>query len=335
MRTFTMLFSALVLGTTANAQTVATFEDQALTTDTCYINYSAPGTDVGFNDGLAHFPCVYDTSSFGDSWGYGFAYSNKTDSVTSGLANQYSAKAGTGYGGSAKYAVAWVSNPVTFAPNINLPLIGAAIGKPVTGFYITNNTYACNSMRDGDAFGKKFGGTTGNDPDWFKLTVRGYLGGSLKPDSVGFYLADYRFAHNDSDYIVRDWQWLGLASLGDVDSLQFSLSSSDNGSFGMNTPAYFCMDNFTTNQTGTAVAETGAAPIAKVYPNPAASTLNVDMTDNSVRKVVLMDATGSVINVFNSFSTHLEINIAALPAGIYVLQLCGDGKTGYTKFVKK
>jgi hypothetical protein len=35
-------------------------------------------------------------------------------------------------------------------------------------------------MRDGDGFGKKFGGTTGMDPDWFKLTIKGYSGGALK-----------------------------------------------------------------------------------------------------------------------------------------------------------
>jgi hypothetical protein len=37
------------------------------------------------------------------------------------------------------------------------------------GVYVTNTTYAYNSMRDGDMFAKKFGGPTGNDPDWYKL----------------------------------------------------------------------------------------------------------------------------------------------------------------------
>ena len=60
---------------------------------------------------------------------------------------------------------------------------------------------------------------------------------------MDFYLADYRFADNGLDYIVDDWSWVDLTSLGAVDKLQFGLSSTDNGFFGMNTPAYFAMDN--------------------------------------------------------------------------------------------
>src|SRR6202000_1879968 len=105
--------------------------------------YSNPGQDVGFFNGLAFFPCVYDTA-YGGYWSYGFAYSNMTDSVTSGFGNQYSAKTTKGYAGSAKYVVAYVSNPVTFAPQMTMQLTGAAVGKPVSGFYVTNNTYAYN-----------------------------------------------------------------------------------------------------------------------------------------------------------------------------------------------
>ena len=42
-----------------------------------------------------------------------------------------------------------------------------------------------------------------------------------------FYLADYRFANNASDYIVRDWTFVNLASLGAVSKLTFGLTSSD------------------------------------------------------------------------------------------------------------
>jgi len=67
------------------------------------------------------------------------------------------------------------------------------------------------------------------------------------PDSVNFYLADYRFADNDSDYIVNSWKYVDLSTLGGVDTYEFDLSSSDTGAFGMNTPAYFCMDQFSFN----------------------------------------------------------------------------------------
>ena len=340
MRTFTLLFSALVLGTAAHAQTVATFDTLPLPSgDSFYVNYNGFGTnfttDVGFNDGLAHFPCIYDTS-FGDTlWSY-FAYSDKTDSVTSGYTNQYSAKTAIGYGGTAKYAVAYVANPVTYANTIMLNLRGAAIGQSVSGFYVTNSTYAYNSMLYGDASpAKKFGGTTGNDPDWFLLTVKAYSGGSLTADSVNFYLADYRFAHNDSDYIVKTWEWVNLLPLGHVDSLQFSLSSSDTGSFGMNTPAYFCMDNFTTNETDASVTNMQQSYVAKVYPNPATNVLCVDVADNSVQQITVTDATGKIVGNYTVTQKQTAINTSSLPAGVYMLQFSGNGKTANAKFVKE
>jgi len=65
MRKITLLLAAMAFAVVVKAQTIATFESLPLSgSDTFYVNYSASGTDVGFNDGLAHFPCVYD-SSFG------------------------------------------------------------------------------------------------------------------------------------------------------------------------------------------------------------------------------------------------------------------------------
>jgi len=61
--------------------------------------------------------------------------------------------------------------------------------------------------------------------------------------SIEFYLADYRFDDNSKDYIVQNWTNLDLSSLGKVNKLAFRFSSTDNGSWGMNTPSYVCLDN--------------------------------------------------------------------------------------------
>jgi len=332
MRTFTILFSALVLSTAAKSQTIATFDDLTLSKpDTSYINYSGTAlTDVGFTDGLGYFPCYYDTAS-GGYWESGFSYSNWTDSVTSGYMNQYSAKTAIGYGGSAQYAVAWVSNPVTFGDSINMNLTGAAIGKPVSGFYVTNSTYAYNAMKEGYYPARAF-----HDSDWFLLTIKGYSGGVLTTDSVNFYLADFRFADSSLNYIVRTWEWVNLLPLGHVDSLQFSLSSTDTaGGFGMNTPSYFCMDNFTTNETDAGVNQVAKNAIAKVYPNPATNILYVDIIDNSVQQISVINMTGQVISNYNTSTNHIEINTATLPAGTYLLQLAGNGGSAQMRFVKE
>ncbi|MEI8278787.1 MAG: DUF4465 domain-containing protein [Bacteroidota bacterium] len=332
MRTFALLFSAVVLSTNAmNAQTIATFESLSLATaDTFYVNYSSYGNDVGLNNGLAHLPCVYDTSGGFPYWSSGFAYSNKTDSVTSGYTNNYSAKTASGYNYSAKYAVA--SN---FMP-INIVLTGSAKGNPVQGFYITNATYAYNSMRDGDFVAKKFGGVTGNDPDWFKVQIRGYHGGVLSTtDSVDFYLADFRFANNAQDYIVKTWEWVNLLSLGDVDSLQLRLSSSDTaGGFGMNTPSYYCIDNFTTYETSL-VATVSTTPVAKVYPIPATKQLNVEIMGDDVTNICVSDLTGCILAVYHVTEKVTTISTEVLAPGIYLLQLSGRGQKGSIRFVKQ
>jgi hypothetical protein len=131
----------------------------------------------------------------------------------------------------------------------------------INGLYINNTTYAALDMLNGSAYSKKFGGTSGNDPDWFKITVAGKDINGTTLGSVDFYLADYRFTNNAEDYIVTDWTWLDLSSIGpNVTTLHFSLSSSDNGAWGMNTPAYFAIDEISTTPTLSGPAEDYSNP---------------------------------------------------------------------------
>ena len=197
------------------------------------------GSDLsgGFTSGRTFFQNAYDTNYF--SWG-GFAYSRVNDPTTPGWGNQYAVASGTGFGGTGTYAVAfdsaWDEQDI-----VTLPTPGM-----VRGFYVNNTTYAALDMRNGSAYSKKFGGPSGNDPDWFKLTVTGQDENGETVGSVQGYLADFRSANNGQDYIMTDWTWLDCSSLGPrVKTLRFSLSSSDNGFFGMNTPSYFALDNLT------------------------------------------------------------------------------------------
>ena len=172
-------------------------------------------------------------------WSDGWAFSNRTDDSTGTFNDEFSTYAGYAKGDSGKFVVGksdiYSSTHIKFSDSTK-----------IAGFYATNTTYAALSMLNGDFFGKQFGDTTnGSDgKDWFKLTISGYNQGVLKSE-VEFYLADYRFDNDALDYIVKDWKWINLQALGFVDSVRFIASSSDEGAFGMNTPAYFCMDNFT------------------------------------------------------------------------------------------
>jgi hypothetical protein len=103
-------------------------------------------------------------------------------------------------------------------------------------------------MRDGDSFAKKFGGTSGNDEDFFKITLTGYEDVNLNGSSTGaldIFLADYRFSDNSEDYILDSWTQFELTDLGSARSIGFSFTTTDNGDFGANTPLYVAMDNLT------------------------------------------------------------------------------------------
>jgi len=98
-------------------------------------------------------------------------------------------------------------------------------------------------MLKGDSFAKKFGGVSGNDQDFLKLTINGFDASGHFVSSIFFYLADYRSSNNSEDYIVNRWTKIDLKPLGAVNQITFSLNSSDNGIFGMNTPCYFSLDD--------------------------------------------------------------------------------------------
>jgi hypothetical protein len=234
----------LLLGSLPVMAAVATFDNFTLASES---HYGGAGSRVytGFTDGDAYFE--HDSADY--AWN-GFSYSNHTDTTTAGYTNQFSAITGGGAHDSNNYAVSFVPldwQGGTYASMPTTISFGAVTGDDynttISGMYVTNTTYAALSMRDGDGFAKKFGGTTGDDPDWFKLSVEGITAAGTFTSAIDFYLADFRFANNSDDYIVTDWEWLNLSGLGDVVGLQFSLTSSDGSDYGMNTPSYFAMDD--------------------------------------------------------------------------------------------
>lgn len=335
-----LLTAAAITVFTGNAQTVAGFDNLLLAPDSYWNGSTTKGgpedsvkVDTTFLSGDAIFPNIYHKKY--KMWSSGWVYSSKKDSTTAGLTNMYSAAAATGYN-SANYAVGTDGSTIRLNKN--------AIGGKIKGVYITNGTYAAISMRDGDQFARKFGDTTGTGsglpqgsyPDWFKLTIKGYANGSLKNDSVEFYLADYRFDDNSKDYILKTWKWVDLTALGGVDSLIFKLSSSDNSGGWMNTPAYFCIDNFTTE---------GASNIAGVdkgtvtaYPNPATDQLTIDLSGlNSTGPATLdiSDVSGRIVESVAIRSPWIQLPVVSYKPGLYLISIKTSAHIVNAKFIKE
>jgi hypothetical protein len=221
----------------------ANFENLSLGTESYWNGSGLEGSYTAtdeFTSGFATYNNYYsyDAAWMYSSWG-GFAYSNITDTTATGWGSQYNAITGNGHGGSSNYAVGYQDAWAGVNPTITLDTL-----QTIKAVRITNTNYAYYSMLNGDGFAKKFGGATGDDPDWFLLTITGKDDNDDPTETVEFYLADFRFADNAEDYIIDEWMLVELSSLGEIKSLEFGLSSSDGGQgIAMNTPAYFAVDS--------------------------------------------------------------------------------------------
>ncbi|MEM9990327.1 MAG: DUF4465 domain-containing protein, partial [Bacteroidota bacterium] len=260
------LFSVLALAASyaATAQVVADFENLGLEPGNFLQGEDASG---GWESGNVFLPNTFSSGEFGDFWS-GWAISSTTDVETPGFTNQFSAVTGMGAEGSTTYAVGFSFSGERLLLNER---------STVSGMYITNSTYTHHSMRDGDNFAKRFGGVTGDDPDFLLLTIKAFRDGTLTSDSVDFYLADYRFEDNSEDYLVDTWEWVDLTSLGEADSLFFTFQSSDVGDFGINTPTYLCVDNITTTKS-TSVEQLSLASL-NIYPNPTSDWVSIEQNE--------------------------------------------------------
>jgi PKD repeat protein len=185
-----------------------------------------------FTNGLLTFE-----NSFNSAWNAwsGYIYSNLNDTITEGYGNQYSVFDASN--NKNKFAVYYDNGAKAFFTGT----------KPiqVLSIKICNNSYTALSMLKGDAFAKKFGGATGADPDFYKVIIKGLDANNAVVSTLDFFLADFRSANNTEDYVVKKWTTVDISSLGKVNKLTFSLISSDNGEWGMNTPAYICIDDIT------------------------------------------------------------------------------------------
>ncbi len=300
---------SISVGSLFAQQNVGDFENLNLSTESYFDGSDMSGIHnnsvftTTFSSGDYNFSNAYDTTwgSASGYWSSGWVYSNMTDSTTSGFTNQYSAKPGGGHPiGGANYAIGKPNSTIVFNnPN------GLSIN-------ITNSTYAANSMRDGDAFAKKF---TNADQDYFKLHIYGYSNG-LITDSTEFFLADFTHADSSLDYIVNDWQYVELLP-GPYDSVSFNLSSSDLGAFGMNTPAYFCIDNV--GNYPLSINEIKESKFS-IFPNPSSELVSIRNYEQNI------DFTVSIFDIFgkevsNKFINPNQINISFLPKGQYILKI--------------
>lgn len=201
---------------------------------------------VGYKDvhtGL-NFKVSDDETEYGRFASYGVAISqwnNKDDEKYTNQCSVYfgdSNKKNGGNNNSATFAVVNVSTSENTANKSFLQFENEA--ELLSHVYITNTTYAALTMKNGNAFSKIL---NFDDKDWLKITIIGKDINDKVTGSVEHYLADFRT--KDSKGISTAWEKVDLKALGKVYKVTFKMEGSDIGQYGLNTPAYFCMDDLT------------------------------------------------------------------------------------------
>jgi hypothetical protein len=331
----TALLLLMVLGNKAQL-VVSDFETFSLSPG----SYFQDTTNAPFSTLNAAFR--HHNSKFGNIWYWtgGFAYTNVSDSSNGTFTNLYGVKALKGYNGSNNFVIAQDRGVIQLASAQNT----------VDGFYVTNTTFAYKMILLGDTangFSRKFGDTTGTGsgttiaqggyPDFFKITIKGFKNGQMSSDSVEFYLADYRFQNNTLDYVIDTWQWVNTTSLGEVDSLKFWMYSSDVGQFGINTPLFFALDNFTTKGFVAGLGEDNVFASIKVYPVPFHDQLSIFINSKlaSNSQLQLNDLQGRCVVLAELQFGENTLDLSELKTGVYLLQMNNGERVKHLKIVKE
>lgn len=214
--------------------------------DGSYEGWEDPATGLWFGCNYGAYGEIMESYTMYDG---GMFISQYNDMETVGYQNQCSVfcrdeKTGFGgHGGSKTFGLGFGhcdSIPSAYSTD-NRPEIRFTDSKKeavIDHAYIANTTYAALSMRDGDGFNKAF---SYQGRSWFAWTATGYKADGSQSASVVFYLADFRTA--GAGGIVTGWNKVDLTPLGEVNKVVFNLHSSDTGTYGMNTPSYFAIDD--------------------------------------------------------------------------------------------
>ena len=170
-----------------------------------------------------------------ESWGAlywaGFALSTVSNTTDGTWHNQYAAAQAL----AAAYAVGYDDGGMHPAPEILFDLPAAP-----KSILLNNTTYAALTIRNGDGngFAQPF-----TDGDYFFLTLAARdLDGNVLA-ATNHFLADFR---NGNSFIQTNWSTLDLSWMPPaVASLVGTMTTSDVGDWGPNTPMYFALADFT------------------------------------------------------------------------------------------
>ena len=169
--------------------------------------------------------------------------------------------------------------------------------------YVNLNSYTFYSVLLGDGYARAF---TNNDE--LTLTIHGVATDETEK-TVDVSLAS---CSNGDLTTARGWKYVDLTPLGTVNELYFTISTTDTGAYGANTPLYFCLDKLcVTPAEGSGAAFVGADRTDIGY-DRASKTVAIAGADFAA----VYDALGAKVLQ----SDERSFSLASLPAGVYVVK---------------
>lgn len=109
-------------------------------------------------------------------------------------------------------------------------------------FWYANNSYTYGVIKNGNTFGGT--GTTTSLKDskgWFKVIMYLYDEAGSLITTQEKYIADYRSGHTTVEPVETWTKW--TVNVEGVQSVKFNFEGSDTNIYGLNTPAYLCIDD--------------------------------------------------------------------------------------------
>ena len=131
------------------------------------------------------------------------------------------------------------------------------VNRNIQYMYVCNSAYTYGVIIHGNYWDDgEDDGWTGSaqslvtSKGWFKVLAYGYKADGSATNGgnpVEFYLADYRDNSSTATPAIEKWTKWDLSALGSVARIKFNFVGSDNSQYGLNTPAYVCIDDITFN----------------------------------------------------------------------------------------
>ena len=112
----------------------------------------------------------------------------------------------------------------------------------------------------------------------------------------------------------------------------FELQSSDNGMFGMNTPAYFSLSLI--QRLPVSISEVKKEVEVMAYPNPTSDLLHF-VSQNSIENISILSLQGEKVQNYIVDNKSAVLNIENLPSGIYLARVYTEEGIATKRFIKQ